>query len=428
MAFEYHVPVAPEFEHQDLGRQLVLEEPNFIDWLETEAIENIRLIHIPFGRTNAKYYYFFQVLSGFPQTEGAISRVPDSAYNYIRSNDLLNAWHQQQPVSCQRIDRSAYLAALDQLEADGFSHVVYHPQLLYAEAIKDSFRVAEPSYEDDYVWIFRLNDLRASCTEAQSEHQAFTRAYADALQKRSIPRKRHGTLVVFPPSDRARDSLARYIQHFAQIDSAVASITSNDRDEVEVSRLDSTATTSSADLEKFAALRVVNSPQEYDAAQTPAFQDWFAKRFHFCLRFFEDESTTIDAYLRADIPCSAIDQSSALEVRYEDGVRLHNASFDVAGDTLHFYLAWTDLATGKYSFSLQFFDEYGQKALQYDSVIRHLLLSTHEIDAASLKAGVYSIQLVVYDFETQVSQGGVIAATSERFTRELEIAKIEWNA
>ena len=105
VAFEYHVPVAPEFEHQELGRLLVQEEPTFVDWLETEAIENIRLIQIPFGRTNAKYYYFFQVLSGYPQTEGAISRVPDSAYNYIRSNDLLNAWHQQQPVSCQLIDR-----------------------------------------------------------------------------------------------------------------------------------------------------------------------------------------------------------------------------------------------------------------------------------------------------------------------------------
>ena len=170
---------------------------------------------------------------------------------------------------------------------------------------------------------------------------------------------------------------------------------------------------------------MVNSPQEYDAAQTPAFQDWFAKRFHFCLRFFEDESTTIDAYLRADIPCSAIDQSSALEVRYEDGVRLHNASFDVDGDTLHFYLAWTDAAAGKYSFSLQFFDGYGQKALQYDRVIRHLLLSTYEIDASSLPAGVYSIQLIVYDFETQVSQGGTVNDTGERFERELEIAQLK---
>ncbi len=427
VAFEYHIPVAPEFEHKDLGRLVVQEEPTFVDWLETEAIENIRLIHIPFGRVNSKYYYFYQVLSGYPQTEGAISRVPDSAYNYIRSNDLLNAWHQQQPASCQLIDRNKYLAALAQLESDGFSHVVYHPERLNAEAIKGSFREAEPSFEDANVWIFRLNDLRDSCAEAPGAHLAFTRAYDYALQQRSILAERNEYLLVFPPTIRATDHFLRYLRHFADIDRTLATVASDERANIKTQHLDVTKEISSAGLEQHAALWLVNSPETFAAEQTPAFQDWFARRFHFCRRVGADEGAAFDLYLRAGVPCSAMDDSSAMEIQYDFGVRLHNASYDFTAGMIRFYLAWANTSRDKYSFSLQFFDVNGQKALQEDRVIRHQLLSTYEIDASSLPAGVYSIQLIVYDFETLASQGGTVTDTGERFDRALEIGSINWS-
>lgn len=120
-----------------------------------------------------------------------------------------------------------------------------------------------------------------------------------------------------------------------------------------------------------------------------------------------------------------MDESSALEVQYDSGVRLHNISHDARDDMLHFYTAWSNSTAKTYGFSLQFFDEDGNKALQYDNVIYRDLLSTHEIDASSLPEDDYSVKLIVYDFETQISLGGVVAESGLRFERELEVARIE---
>ena len=130
-------------------------------------------------------------------------------------------------------------------------------------------------------------------------------------------------------------------------------------------------------------------------------------------------------FLRTDIPCSAMDDSTALEVQYDDGVRLHNVSVEADSDKLRFYLAWTNDTATEYGFSLQFFDDAGNKALQYDNVIGRDLLTAHEIDATPLVEGAYSVKLIIYDFETRKSKSGTITDTGERFERELEIAKIE---
>ncbi len=425
IAFEYYIPISAKFGHTDLGRLYLREEPTFVDWLEAEEEEHIRLIHLPFGRQNSKTYYFYQLLSGYPQTEGAISRVPDSAYDYIRANFLLNAWHQNQPISCALADRNDYLTGLAQLEADGFSHVIFHPGLEQWDAIEDSFREVMPSYVDEYVWIFHLSDLSESCANELGDHLSFTRAYADAMKQLSILDDRPGTMLVFPPTIRAADHFLHYLSHFTDTNRSLVTVTSAEQAGIETRHSDIMRAISSSELEEYAALWLVNRPQDFDAEQTPAFQDWFIKRFHFCQRFQEDDRAVVDLYLRAGIPCSAMDQSSVIEVQYDSGVRLHNLSYTAGDDVLHFYLAWTNTTRDNYAYSIQFFDEDGQKALQSDYVIRRQPLSAHTIGASSLPAGDYSVQLIVYDFETHASQGGSVTATSERFERELEIARIE---
>ena len=59
----------------------------------------------------------------------------------------------QQPVSCDLIDRQTYLTGLAQLEADGFSHVVYHQGFRDWLKISDSFRYLVPAYRDEFVSI-----------------------------------------------------------------------------------------------------------------------------------------------------------------------------------------------------------------------------------------------------------------------------------
>jgi len=167
VAFEYYQPVLP--------RIIPKEQFTFLEALKDEP-DNVRIINAPSGRGNSKNYLLYQSLSSFPQAEGLISRTPSAAYDYIRANAILDQWHRNREVICSNeylngfgMSEALYLAALDQLEKDGFSHVVFHPSLGHGFSIRKSFHPAQPFYSDDNVSIYRLDDLRASCpSQAQS--------------------------------------------------------------------------------------------------------------------------------------------------------------------------------------------------------------------------------------------------------------------
>lgn len=425
VALEYYIPIEADRVFPVGDGRISEERLAFLNWLDQEEGDSIRLVNLPMGRRNSKLYNLYQLLSGYPHAEGAISRTPESAFSYIRENPLLNAWHNQHPVSCDLIDRQTYLTALAQLEADGFSHVVYHYEFRDWLEIADSFRYLVPDYRDEYVSIFRLSGLREGCSEAASARLAFTREYAKALRGPSVLDERTGSVVVFPPTVEAADHFLRYLPNSATSGRTILAIAGDDSAKIDIRSSDAPGSILPNDLERIAALWLVNNRLAHDAQQTAAYQDWFAERFRFCAHDYEEAQITIDLYLRSDISCSAMDDSSALEVRYDDGLRLHNLSYEIELDTLRFYLAWTKATRDSYGFSLQFFDQDGNKRLQQDKVVSRQLLQMVEIDGASLPAGLYSVQLIVYDFETQVSQGGAVSATGERFVRELEVAVIE---
>lgn len=421
IVFEYYIPIETDRVFP-VGDGLISEERlSFLNWLDQEDSDAIRLVNLPMGRRNSKLYNLYQLQSGYPHAEGAISRTPEGAFDYIRENPLLNAWHDQQPVSCDIIDRQTYLTALAQLEADGFSHLVYHQEFRDWLQIADSFRYISPDYHDDYVSIFRLSRLRDSCNEAASARLAFTREYTKALQGPSVLDERRGSVVVFAPTVQAADHFLRYLPNFATVGRTVLAIAGDESADGYIRSSDLPASILPDDLGRIAALWLVNDRLVYDAEQTAAYQDWFTNLFRYCERYHEEGQVSIDLYLRIDIACSAMDDSNAFEVRYDDGLRLHNLSFEMESDTLRFYLAWTNKTRERYGFSLQFFAEDGNKLQQQDQVVSGQLLQLVEIDGASLPAGAYSVQLIVYDFETQVSQGGAVTATGERFERALEL-------
>ena len=425
VALEYYIPIEA---HRvfPVGDGAISEERlAFLDWLNQEESDVIRLVNLPMGRRNSKLYNLYQLLSGYPHTEGAISRTPESAFNYIRGNTLLNAWHNQQPVSCDLIDRQTYLAALAQLETDGFSHIVYHHEFRDWLEIGDSFRYLLPAYHNDFVSIFRLSGLRAGCSAEASARLAFTREYAIALQGPSVLDERTGAVVVFPPNAQAADHFLRYLPKSATIGRTILAVAGDESANIDIRSSDMPDAISPVSLEQIAALWLVNNRLLYSAEQTAAYQDWFTKRFKFCKRYHDEEAITIDLYLRTEIACAAMDESSAFSVSYDDGLRLHNLSSARESDKLRFFLAWTNATRDSYGFSLQFFAEDGNKLLQQDQVVSRQLLQMVEIDIASLPAGAYSVQLIVYDFDTQVSQGGIVLASGERFERALEVDGIE---
>ena len=139
------------------------EEIAFLDWLGAEENQDIRLINLPMNRGNSKQYLLYQTLSGYPQAEGLATRTPPEAYDYIRSNLLLETWRSKDSIVCADANRNAYLAALEQLDEDGFTHIVLHYRLLREDTIAASFAAIEPAYRDDLVSIFRPSDMAASC-------------------------------------------------------------------------------------------------------------------------------------------------------------------------------------------------------------------------------------------------------------------------
>ena len=158
MAFEYYAPpVERSFSHDRFA---------YIDWLDQEAVDEIRLIHLPMGRINSKQYMLFQSLSGYPHAEGAISRTPFNAYDYIRANPVTRIWHEQRPTNCAVQIRDEYHAGVAQLIGDGFSHIVYHRGRYYWERQDETFRYVDPVYSDGYVSIYRLKDMLDSCPDS----------------------------------------------------------------------------------------------------------------------------------------------------------------------------------------------------------------------------------------------------------------------
>lgn len=417
VAFEYYSPI-PVSDDPRLAAAVTKERLAFLDWLEKEE-QSISLINLPFGKHNSWRYSWFQSLSGYPQVEGFMSRTPGSAYGYIRANFLLSAWQSHRPIHCEMTEKETFLSGLAQLEEDGFSHVVYHRDLHSAHAVSESFRNISPAYHDQFVSIYRLSDLRDGCPEGLSTRHLFTRVYTDALKNSPIPDERHETLVLFPPTPQASDHLMRYLRHFDPTDKNVVAIAGEAQGQVDV------WSTASIDLGRQNAVWVLKDRLGLAPERTNANYAWFLQRFKYCEQVYMDRTIAVDLYVKLDIPCTALDSSSALEIRYLDGVRLHNASVEVSSDKVRFYFAWTNRTTNHYSFSIQFFGADGQRALQHDSVIQRELLTSVEIGTAQLPEGLYVVKLIVYDFATGKSQSGTLHATMDRFDREFDLAKIE---
>ncbi len=407
------------------GRVISDEQVAYLDWLkQDDETKESRLINLPMGRRNSKVYNLYQALSGFPQAEGAISRTPEGAFDYFRANYLLNAWYDRRSVHCDTPDREAYLAGLGQLEQDGFSHVVFHRQRQNWAEVRESFQGIKPSYIDDFVSIYRLQDLRDSCPQQLDAVQRFAFAYADALKKPSILDERPDVVVIFPPSAEANDYFMRYLRVYSEIDKTVITVTSDEQGNIKIQRSPFWGSDPTLDQILHSAVWLVNDYAEFDAEQTVAYQEWFSKRFKFCTRFHEDERTAIDAYIRLEYPCAALDGQSPVAIRYDSGLQLQYAAFDALADKVRFYLAWTNITDGMMAYSIQFVGEDGNMVLQYDDVIHSQLLAVPEVETTALLEGNYSVQLIVYDFETRKSQGGVISDTAERFERELQLGKL----
>lgn len=159
VALEFYIPPKESIIHHSRLKH--------VHWLAGEdGSDEIRLINLPMGRSNSKHYNFYQVMHGYPHAEGAISRTPDSAFDYIRANPVMNAWHKGSYLSCEGESAEDYQSAIRALADDGFTHVVWHRHIGKGsthDELNEGFLETVPSYSDESVSIYRLSDLRESC-------------------------------------------------------------------------------------------------------------------------------------------------------------------------------------------------------------------------------------------------------------------------
>ncbi|MCY3832456.1 MAG: hypothetical protein OXG85_05535 [Chloroflexi bacterium] len=394
------------------------ERTAYLDWLAQEEQDPIALVNLPFGFNNSHFYSYAQTLSGFPITEGAISRVPSNALDYARSNLILGAWHGQRPIHCDRSDRDLFLAALAALAADGFSHVVFHRGFHNAPQVADSFAGIQASYSDAFVSVYRLNDLRENCPAELEARHRFAAAYSDALVNSASLQEEPGVLLALPPSLEIAEHFMRYLEQAARPQRAVVVVYSDDQGKVE------TWSAEAVDLDALNAIWLLQAPLETDAEIAGAAREWLSARFKFCHRVYDGRGSSVDLYLKLDIPCTAVDDNNAVDIRFDGGLRLRFASFELRSTVIRFYLAWRYDSEKPYAFSIQLFSEGGDKVSQYDQVIWPNLLDVHELDRSSIPAGSYLVKLIVYDFETRTSRGGLSGNGQERFERALDLARL----
>ena len=168
---------------------------------------------------------------------------------------------------------------------------------------------------------------------------------------------------------------------------------------------------------------VIHNPQQTDLQALDVYANWFLERYKPCKRFVETADNVIEFYLRRSLPCSLAFAVRPLAIHYDNGMRLENLVVEKSPDQLSVYFWWDEILPSEYSFSLQVFDQDSNRVTGSDAVIYRAPLDAQSLDITTLPAGEYTLQLIVYDYETGDSQAGLIMDRRRRFERQVEIAR-----
>lgn len=108
---------------------------------------------LPMGRARAKESMYYQTLHGKKLVEGAISRTPRQAYNFIEGNPLLAQMRRDEPPALPAEELAAQLAGLRE---HNVRYLVLHKARLTPQQIADwrALLGRPPVYEDDILLAF----------------------------------------------------------------------------------------------------------------------------------------------------------------------------------------------------------------------------------------------------------------------------------
>ena len=417
MAFEYYQALDP----------IVVQDPqfNFISWLQSEPNQEfIRLINLPLGEHHSKYYDFFQTYNGYPQVEGRPTRTPPGAFKYIESNSILRTWKAGRSVRCFPFNVADYRLALNQLEADGFSHVILHRWLWGDQHLAYSFAAVPPAYEDDFVTIYRVVDLHRSCdSAAYISPDALSHISTLSNSRAIFPNPGSSILGIRPYEPVASDLETSYSSFLYDARSflplnADELIDTTTQDHMQLGSDINTVLASNS------IVLLVYDPGQTDPIVLAPFRSWLSSLLESCGRLTETEDTIIEHYILPDFPCELAIDEGPMAVNYDNGIQLSNLLVVQDAPSLDLYLMWETLPHESHAFSVQLFDGEGNKVLGQDFTFRHDPLMHKRIDLSSLPLGYYLVKFIVYNYHTGISVSGTQLDNDTRFDRELEIARI----
>ncbi len=402
VAFEYYSPTTWHY----TGNPDYLA---WIDWLDAEdSGADTRLIHTPMGRNNAKRYGYFQTFNRIPHVEGLASRTPPQAYATIEDNLLLRTWRGGEQLLCASGGEKAWLRAVDELRDIGFTHIVYHRQLILDEAVFASFSDVPSVYDDSFVTIFLVDDLRRACAAVpalsdviQRQNQQFSSSSALKLPQSMTALTIHDESLstLFTPHSEMRVDLG-YPSRRAHAERLLA---------------DSMA------------LRFVYDPARAGGETLQQYRDWLQGDFKNCGLVAEAFGMRLEYWLQPGFPCALAVDAAPRQVDYDNGLRLGNLLLEVEGKALDLYFLWRGFPEKIAAFSLQLFDEEDKKVFGQDHIIHEDDLAHHRFDLSPLAQGVYAAKLIVYDYESRASVPGTILSAGRPFQRELDLGSLGIN-
>ena len=196
--------------------ELAPESFDHARWLAAqEEAAPIRLVSLPMtdspAYNPADMHMLFQTVHGYPivTADSAISRDPPAATNYIDANPLLSAARRDEGIICSASRRSEMLAALERLDADGYTHAVVDKGSRYAAPFLASFAAIETVYADSHAAIYALSQLRRTCDDPPVGTESLA-LYLELVYGDVMP-PREEAIVTFHASARLNEDALRYL-------------------------------------------------------------------------------------------------------------------------------------------------------------------------------------------------------------------------
>ena len=418
---------ATAFEYYQLQEPFIMPEQRlkYIEWLKEEPDqESIHLINVPFGVSYYKRYGMYQSYNGYPHVAGRPTRTPAVAFDYIKDNLLLQAWEKNRAVACLPGNRAEFIAAQQQLLADGFTHIILHRYRRSLAREAKAVLYLPAAYEDNSVSIYHVADLHLNCAStavlSAGLNENLAGLYGDGLAVSA-----NSVSVLSIHSYAMTDG--QLFDYYAALDPSSANVaplrvedlagqqTSSPRLPV----VDPDAALSAQDV-----ILIAYDPRHTDPRALADYQNWVAQDFAACGGLADSDSAVVSLHLRRGFPCALANSADPLGLRYDNEAILGNLIINEHDSFLDVYLFWEQLPANKHSVSIQFIDADGSKVYNQDFVVRDQAIARHRIDIGPLGAGNYQVNMILYDFETRVSVPGATLSGDTRFEREIAISRL----